>query len=227
MMILASSSPSRLSILRSAGIEPTIEPPTVDENAILRRVQDQSPEQQVCVLAHAKASAIAARHLTAVHPPYEFATPGQSSTSDDTTTRPRVVIGADSMLYLDGELQGKPHTIDETIRRWTIQRGKTARLITGHCIINLASTATNEDTVLEATTTTVHFAHVSDADIRAYANSGEPLYCAGAFTLEAMGGWFIDRIEGDPSSVIGLSLPLVRRALYRFGYHVADFWNCT
>ena len=136
-----------------------------------------------------------------------------------------MVIGADSMLYLDGELQGKPHTVEATIRRWTNQRGKTARLITGHCIINLDTTATDEDTFVRAASTTVHYAHASDADIRAYANSGEPLNCAGAFTLEAMGGWFIDRIEGDPSSVIGLSLPLVREALYSFGYEVSEFWN--
>ena len=212
MIILASSSPSRLSVLRSAGVEPVTEPPEVNEEDILGTVRDQSPEDQVCALAHAKATAIASRHLTSVHP-------GGDSPS------PRVVIGADSMLYLDGELQGKPHTVEETIRRWTNQRGKTARLITGHCIINLDTTATDDDTFVRAVSTTVHYAHASDADIRAYANSGEPLNCAGAFTLEAMGGWFIDRIEGDPSSVIGLSLPLVREALYRFGYEVSDFWN--
>ena len=63
------------------------------------------------------------------------------------------------------------------------------------------------------------------ADIRAYAATGEPLECAGAFTLEAIGGWFIDRIEGDPSSVIGLSLPVVRRALYSFGLSVSELWT--
>ena len=77
---------------------------------------------------------------------------------------------------------------------------------------------------METSTTTVHFAQASEADIAAYAYSGEPLHCAGAFTLEAMGGWFIDRIEGDPSSVIGLSLPVVRRALYAFDLNVSDFW---
>ena len=212
MIILASSSPSRLSVLRSAGVEPPLAPPELDQDASLRTVSDQSPEDQVCALANAKAAAIASRHLTSVHP------------GGDNPT-PRVIIGADSMLYLDGELQGKPHTVEETIRRWTNQRGKTGRLITGHCIINLDTTATDEDTFIRAVSTTVHYARASDADIRAYANSGEPLNCAGAFTLEAMGGWFIDRIEGDSSSVIGLSLPLVREALYSFGYQVSTFWN--
>ena len=77
---------------------------------------------------------------------------------------------------------------------------------------------------VETSTTTIRFAEASEADIEAYARSGEPLECAGAFTLEAMGGWFIDSIDGDPSSVIGLSLPVVRRALYSFGLGVSDFW---
>ena len=71
----------------------------------------------------------------------------------------------------------------------------------------------------------VHFTAATEEDIRAYAATGEPLECAGAFTLEALGGWFIDRIEGDPSSVIGLSLPVVRRALYDFGLSVSQFWD--
>ena len=96
--------------------------------------------------------------------------------------------------------------------------GRTAELLTGHCLLF------GDRRHVETSTTTVHFAHASEADIAAYARSGEPLQCAGAFTLEAMGGWFIDRIEGDPSSVIGLSLPVVRRALYSFDLNVSDFW---
>lgn len=123
------------------------------------------------------------------------------------------------MLLIDGELQGKPHTVERTIARWQSQRGRTAELITGHCIV------TPKGEHVEAAITTLDFAEVSDEDIRAYAQTGEPLKCAGAFTLEAMGGWFIDGINGDPSSVIGLSLPVVRRALYRYGYSVSQFWN--
>ena len=129
-----------------------------------------------------------------------------------------VVVGCDSMLLLDGELQGKPHTVDATVARWRAQAGKTAELLTGHCIIRGA------ERVVDTATTRVFFAEATDADIDAYARSGEPLECAGAFTLEALGGWFIDRIEGDPSSVIGLSLPLLRRALYSFDLNVSDFW---
>lgn len=194
-IVLASGSASRAAILRGAGVEPVLHPADVDEEAIAKGCGSDDPEMIVAALATAKANAVAANY------------PGD------------VVIGGDSMLLLDGELQGKPHTEAETVRRWHAQRGKQAELLTGHHIITPKGTHT------ETSRTVVHFADASDADITAYARTGEPLPCAGAFTLEAIGGWFIDQIEGDPSSVIGLSLPVVRRALYAAGYDVSEFWN--
>ena len=193
-LVLASQSPSRLSILRSAGVEPVIAPAHVDERAIEERLAGAEPAEIVCALAAAKAEAIAADY------------------PED------VVVGGDSMLLLDGSLQGKPHTPEATVERWHAQAGRTAELITGHCVFH------GDERFVEASRTTVHFAQASNADIEAYARTGEPLECAGAFTLEALGGWFIDRIEGDPSSVIGLSLPVLRRALYSFGLNASDFW---
>ena len=194
-IVLASSSPSRRMILANAGVDPVIQPADVDEDALLASLQDASPADAVAALARAKAHAVAGQF------------------HDD------VVIGGDSMLLLDGHLQGKPHTEEATVARWREQAGKVAQLLTGHCIVHRG------EEFVETTSTTVHFAAASEADIRAYAASGEPWQCAGAFTLEALGGWFIDRIEGDPSSVIGLSLPTVRRALYRFGLDASAFWR--
>ncbi|AZA09853.1 Maf family protein [Corynebacterium pseudopelargi] len=194
-LVLASSSPSRRSILLSAGVAPVIAPADVDEDAIIQDLGHAPAAQVVQALATAKAEAIAPQYPDAV------------------------VLGCDSMLLLEGELQGKPKTVEATIKRWQQQRGKQATLLTGH---HLLSPAGQRSFVRE---TTVHFAQASDADIRAYAQSGEPLQCAGAFTLEAIGGWFIDRIEGDPSSVIGLSLPGLREALYSLGFDASDFWN--
>ena len=193
-LILASQSPSRASILRGAGVEPVLEPADVDERSLEASLAGHPPTDIVAALATAKAEKVAERY------------PAEP------------VIGGDSMLLLDGELQGKPHTEEATIERWHQQAGRTAELLTGHCLIF------GDKRHVETSTTTVHFAHASEADIAAYAHSSEPLHCAGAFTLEAMGGWFIDRIEGDPSSVIGLSLPVVRRALYAFELNVSDFW---
>lgn len=194
-IILASQSPSRASILRGAGVEPVLRPAHVDEASLIDSLGDAAPAEVVSQLAVAKAKKIA--------PDFP----------ND------VVIGGDSMLLLDGQLQGKPHTIDATISRWEQQAGKTAELLTGHCVI------WGDEMHVETSKTTVRFAQATLADIRAYAATQEPLECAGAFTLEAIGGWFIDRIEGDPSSVIGLSLPVVRRALYSFGLSVSEFWT--
>ncbi|AEQ06044.1 Maf-like protein [Corynebacterium pseudotuberculosis] len=201
-IVLASASPSRRAILRSAGVDPIIDPAEIDEDSLLEQCQGQQPEDIVAQLATAKAHAVASRH------------PGD------------VVIGGDSMLLLDGKLQGKPHTVERTIQRWLEQRGRAAHLITGHCIINgAAGGASTSYQHVETSVTKIRFAPASDSDIEAYARTEEPLQCAGAFTLEALGGWFIDAIDGDPSSVIGLSLPVVRRALYSFGLNVSDFWN--
>ncbi|MFW2210345.1 MULTISPECIES: Maf family protein [Corynebacterium] len=194
-IVLASTSPSRLHILRSAGIEPITVAPNVDEDAVITALPDASPVRIVEELAQAKAHAVS--------PAY----------SND------IVIGGDSMLLLDGKLQGKPHTEEKTIERWHQQSGRTAELITGHCVV------TPKGEHLEVAITSLDFAEVPEEDIRAYAATGEPLKCAGAFTLEALGGWFVDGINGDSSSVIGLSLPVVRRALYRYGYSVSQFWN--
>lgn len=192
---MASASPSRLSILQSAGVQPIVAPADVDESAIMAEATNTSPEHIVLTLAAAKA-----QHIAVDYP-------------DD------IVIGADSMLLFDNKLQGKPLTEAEAIRRWQQQRGKEAILITGHCLL------TPQGEYREASATKIYFADPTDADIRAYAATGEPLPCAGAFTLEAIGGWFIDRIEGDPSSVIGLSLPVIRRGMYHFGYQLHKLWN--
>ena len=193
-LVLASQSPSRRMLLEQGGVEPVLRPAHIDEEAVIASLHDAPPATTVATLARAKAETAIA----------EF--------PDD------VVVGCDSMLLLDGELLGKPHTVEETVRRWKAQRGKDAQLLTGHAVWFGGEWV--EDTVA----TTIRFGEVSDADIEAYARSGQPLECAGAFTLEALGSWFIDSISGDPTSVIGLSMPLLRRCLYRFGLDASDFW---
>lgn len=196
-IVLASASPSRKAILTNAGVEPLVNPANIDEDAIFDAMTGQKESAIVEKLAGAKAAAVADKYPN------------------------DVVIGCDSMLFIDGTLMGKPHTIEATIDRWKAQRGRRGELITGHCVI------TPQGRFIGTARTSVWFADASDADVEAYARTGEPLECAGAFTLEAIGGWFIDRIEGDPSSVVGLSLPLVRRALYVLGYNVHELWGPT
>ncbi|MDN8580138.1 nucleoside triphosphate pyrophosphatase [Corynebacterium bovis] len=238
-LVLASSSPSRLSVLRSAGVEPLVVVPGTDEDAAVAALRatapDPTPADIVTHLARAKATAVA-RML-------REGTAGVQAPAD------AVILAGDSMLLIDGELQGKPHTEEATVDRWRHQRGRTAELVTGHCVIVPGTGAPDATRTPDAaispapgtgtpdgpdapgavetgtSTTRVHFADVTDDEIRAYARTGEPWGCAGAFTLEALGGWFIDRIEGDPSGVIGLSLPLVRRLLARRHLSVTDLWH--
>ena len=194
-LVLASQSPSRRMLLEQGGVRPVLRPAHIDEDAVIASLIDAPPATTVSTLARAKAETAIA----------EF--------PDD------VVVGCDSMLLLDGELLGKPHTVEETVRRWKAQRGKDAQLLTGHAVWF------GGEWVVDTVATTIRFGDVSDAYIEAYARSGQPLECAGAFTLEALGSWFIDAIEGDPTSVIGLSMPLLRRCLYRFGLDASDFWE--
>lgn len=194
-LVLASQSPSRRMLLEQGGVRPVLRPAHIDEDAVIASLHSVDAATTVSTLARAKAETAIA----------EF--PGD------------VVVGCDSMLLLDGELLGKPHTVEATIKRWKAQRGKEAQLLTGHAVWF------GGEWVVDTVATTIRFGDVSDADIEAYARSGQPLECAGAFTLEALGSWFIDAIEGDPTSVIGLSMPLLRRCLYRFGLDASDFWE--
>ncbi|MCB0926634.1 MAG: nucleoside triphosphate pyrophosphatase [Mycolicibacterium insubricum] len=203
-LVLGSASAGRLSVLRRAGVEPTVIVSDVDEDAVLAAVAGAAPEVAVAALARAKADAVAAQV-----PAFLAAD--------------CVVIGCDSMLLLDGRLCGKPGTPERARAQWRAMAGQHADLLTGHALIRLRDGVIDNSTS-ETACTTVHFGQPSDSDLEAYLASGEPLGVAGGFTLDGLGGWFIDRIDGDPSNVIGLSLPLVRRMLAGLGVSIADAW---
>jgi septum formation protein len=202
-LLLASASAARLRLLRSAGIEPLIKPSDVDEGAVVRAVSAEqgtlSPADEALVLARAKAEAVAA------------------------AVSGLVVLGCDSVLELDGVAHGKPAGPEEAAHRWRRMRGRHGVLHTGHWVIDRrAPDSPNRGGVAS---TIVHFAAITDAEIDAYVATGEPLAVAGAFTIEGLGGAFIDRIDGDPANVIGLSLPLLRRLLAELSVSWPDLWN--
>lgn len=124
-----------------------------------------------------------------------------------------LVLGCDSVLDLDGEALGKPVDAKDAVARWQRMRGRSGVLHTGHCLID---TATGRDAA-EVASTVVHFAELTDEEIEAYVATGEPLRVAGAFTIDGLGGAYVDGIEGDPHNVVGLSLPLLRRMLQAIG----------
>lgn len=202
-VVLASASPARLGVLRAAGLDPVVEVSDVNEDALLAGLAGEAPASRVTALAAAKASTVAER----VADRYPDA----------------LVIGCDSMLLLDGSLVGKPRDTAEAMQRWRTMAGNSGELITGHAALRLAS-GQRAVSAQGHQVTTVHFGRPSDAELDAYLATGEPLAVAGAFTLDGLGGWFVERIDGDPSNVIGISLPLTRRLLVDVGVTVTDLW---
>lgn len=204
-LVLASASPARLAILRAAGVEPLVEVSDVDEHALLAELgEEATPVNTVSALALAKARTVAARVAEA---------------EPDC-----VVLGADSMLLLDGELVGKPGTADAARGRWDQMAGRTAELYTGHALVQIGDGVPGREIAGHATTA-VAFSTPTTEELEAYLASGEPLSVAGAFTLDGRGGWFVEGIEGDPSNVVGLSLPLTRRLLAEIGVGVDALWT--
>jgi len=132
-----------------------------------------------------------------------------------------LVLGCDSVLDLDGKAYGKPGSAAEAAQRWRRMRGRSGVLRTGHHLIDAASGRATS----AVASTTVHFADLSDAEIAAYVASGEPLHVAGAFTIDGLGGPFVDRIAGDHHNVVGLSLPLLRHLLADLGHAITDLWR--
>ncbi len=201
-LVLASASPARLSLLRTAGLDPEVVVSDVDEEQAVteasRAMGVLSPVQVADVLARAKAASVAGG-----------VAPGTATTVDAAP----LVVGCDSVLEFEGAIFGKPGTAERARERWRLLRGRTGVLHTGHHVVD-----TGTGRVASGVgSTTVHFASVSNAEIDAYVATGEPLHVAGAFTLDGRGAPFISRIEGDPSNVVGLSLPLLRTLLRELG----------
>lgn len=203
-VILASASPARLGVLRAAGLAPQVHVSEVDEDAVLASLRDAPPAEAVTALARAKAATVAER--VAAEAPEAL------------------VIGCDSMLSIDGELVGKPGTADVARARWTAMAGRTGELVTGHAVLRVD--AGRQTTAVTGTaSTTVRIGTPSQRELDAYLASGEPLNVAGGFTLDGLGGWFVDGVDGDPSNVIGISLPLTRQLLAKVGVTVTDLWR--
>lgn len=207
--ILASASPARLSVLRAAGVSPFVRVSEVDEDAVQTALgPDAAPATVVTELARAKAMDV-------------FASLSSAPYAD--VLADAVIVGCDSMLHIGDELLGKPHSVDVARERWRDMRGRSATLLTGHSLLRVRGGELVEE-ASDHCGTLVRFGSPSDADLEAYLATGEPLKVAGAFTLDGLGGWFVDGIDGDPSSVIGIGLPLVRDLLGRVGLGMAQVW---
>lgn len=227
-LILGSKSPSRRKVLDQAGVVFDVEVSDVDEPAVVEAASDGAElgaAETALLLARAKAEAVAALPAS----------------------RGAIVLGCDSVFELDGVTYGKPYEVDVAVERWQQMRGRTGTLHTAHWLVDAGTAVTSsehswlgsaamtkgplgvpENTLTSAGETVssqVTFAEPSDEQIRAYARTGEPLHCAGAFTLEGRGAAFIDRVDGDPNAVIGLSPAALNRLLGECGRSITDFWT--
>ena len=210
IVVLASASPARLGVLRTAGIDPIVRVSDVDEDAILAAMPLAPAQERVQALADAKADAVTADLVAA-------AGPGDGP-SEDT-----VVIGCDSMLLIDGELQGKPADAEQARLRWQQMAGRDGLLLTGHAVRLVRDGRVTAAT--DVGSSVVRMGRPSDAELDAYLATGEPLRVAGALTIDGFGGWFVDGIDGDAGNVLGLSLPLTRRLLADVGVSVTELWR--
>ena len=213
-LVLASASPARLATLASAGIAAEVRVSGVDEDAALAAAHARrgrlGAADDVVILARAKAEAVA-REL------------GPTDA---------LVLGCDSLLELDGRTYGKPGSAADAVERWRRMRGGIGVLHTGHWLVDLRAGAGAGGTGAgpgpgtgATSSTVVHFADLTDAEIDAYVATGEPLTVAGAFTVDGLGGPFVTRIEGDYHTVVGLSLPVLRDLLGEVGVSVPDLWR--
>lgn len=193
-LVLASASPARRRLLVEAGFAPEVVVSGIDEEAVLA----PSLEELVVALAAEKAGAVAAL------PEVDGA----------------VVVGCDSLLDVDGEVHGKPASVDHARLRLHRLRGRSAVLHTGHCVIDTATGRRSADVA----STEVRFGTFTDAELEAYLATGEALEVAGSFTLDGRSAPFLDGIVGDHGNVIGLSLPLFRRLLADLDLTVMDLW---
>ncbi len=134
------------------------------------------------------------------------------------------MIGCDSLLELDGEPLGKPADAAAATDRWRRMRGRSGTLHTGHHLVLLAAAASRREAA-GVGSTVVRFAEVTDAEIKAYVATGEPLAVAGAFTVDGLGGAFVTGIDGDHHNVVGISLPLLRELMADLGVGWTDLWS--
>lgn len=205
-LVLASSSPARLSLLRASGIDPEIVLPVADEQALTEAAKlenpDLSAEQLVGLLAKAKAESVLS----------------------NSATHGALILGGDSALEFQGQILGKPHEPEVAIKRWLDLSGNQGVLHSGHYLIDNRF-PDNPVGSLMVSSTKVFFSKLSEQEIRDYVATGEPLKVAGAFTIDGLGGAFIDRIEGDSHTVVGLSLKVLRQLAAGFGVHYPSFWR--
>jgi len=204
-LILASASPARTKLLDNAGIAHRVMVSDVDEDAVTARYGLTDPHDTALLLARAKAEAVASL------PESEGA----------------LVLGCDSVFEFQGEAHGKPWEADVARERIRRMSGNVGVLHTGHWLVDCRDTEEDGSgaTLGAVSSAEVHFAKLLDEEIEAYIATGEPLEVAGSFTIDSLGGAFIEKVVGDPHAVVGLSVSTLRHLLASAGVGVTSLWK--
>jgi len=213
-LVLASASPARRRVLIDAGVEPIVRVSGVDEEAMTAALGPIAPADLALVLARAKAREVSERAD-------ELTLDADSDFSDSADMSDTVIVGCDSVFEVDGVAYGKPLTEAVAIERITAMSGRTGQLHTGHWVIRAGREAGR------TATTQVEFARMQADEITAYVATGEPLQVAGAFTLDGLAAPYVRRIVGDPSNVLGISLPTMRELLAEVGVPWQRLWTAA
>lgn len=209
-LILASQSPARTKLLTEAGVTHSVLVSDVDEAAVQAHYGVTDPHDTALLLARAKAEAVAAL------PEAEGA----------------LVLGCDSVFEFDGEAHGKPYTADVARERMLRMSGNAGVLHTGHWLVDCRDTDPDDDggdpgsgaTLGAVSSAEVSFLEMDAEEIEAYIATGEPLHCAGSFTIDGLGGAFIRKVDGDPHAVVGLSVSTLRGLLASANVRITDLW---
>jgi len=184
-IILASSSPQRQELFKKLGVDFTVQPSDFDE----KTVEVGDPEKLVKALALAKAKAVALKH------------------------RRSIVVGADTIVFYNGEIFGKPQDAKHAKEMLKRLAGTTHSVITG---LALYDTDTHKF-ILDSAETLVSLQPLADLEIDAYVKSQEPFGKAGGYAIQGLAGLFVENIMGDRSNVIGLPLSLLARRFTELG----------
>lgn len=217
LLVLASASPSRRTVLKQAGITPLVRVSDVDEEALVAREGLTAATDVAQALAQAKAQSVAAvgdLHVT------DADVAADAGVFERDGER-RLLIGCDSVLELDGEVFGKPGTPERARLLWSRMAGREAALHSGHWLIDLDSGQEAGAT----STALIRTADIRGDELEAYLATGEPLAVAGALTIDGFGGPFVTGITGDHHGVLGLSLPLMRELAAQLGHFWPDLWD--
>ena len=199
-LYLASTSPARAQIIADIGLSAEVLSPDVDEEAVVAEMTSPTAVSIAQHLAERKA---------------------ESALTPDVDG---LVIGGDSVFEFDGEFLGKPHTADVATKRWKAMRGRSGILHSGLCVIDHTGGA-HRGSLSEVSSAEVFFrADVTDDEIAAYVATGEPLSVAGAFTLDARGAAFIEKIVGDSWAVVGMSATSLRSLITGLGHDYTGLW---